>query len=84
VRPDNVQTTGLCWSPDSAMIATVGMDHDLKLWDTASGKELAAVNGNHMTIQTVRFSPDGRWLATAAWNDQDIRLWPLVKPAQAN
>jgi WD40 repeat protein len=84
VRPDQVQTTSLAWSPDGKLIATGGMDQVLKIYDATSGKELAALKDHKSAIQVVRFSPDGRWIATGAQNDADIRLWPLVTPAAKN
>jgi WD40 repeat protein len=79
VRSDAVQTTSLCWSPDGKIIATGGMDSVIKFWDAATGKQLGAAAGHTKPIQVVRFSPDGRWLASGAQNDPTIRLWPVVK-----
>jgi WD40 repeat protein len=51
----------LCFSPDGRRIASAGNKSDLKVWDTATGRELYdAGSGNHSPA----FSPDGKWLVT--------------------
>jgi len=60
----------LSFSPDGRRIASAGNKADLKVWDTATGRELyEADSGNHSPA----FSPDGKWLVTggAAGDDYD-------------
>jgi WD40 repeat protein len=54
-----------------------------RLWDAATGKELAILKGHTDHIQSVTFSPDGRWILTASW-DKTARLWETAtgKPLQ--
>ncbi len=61
------------FSPDGRAIVTAD-DRDLRLWDTASGRELARMRGHTEPVFAARFSPDGTRLATAS-ADGTIRMW---------
>jgi WD40 repeat protein len=67
----------LALSPDGKILASTNPDRSLRLWDTATGKELAELKGHTDTIWTVAFSPDGKLLASAG-DDGTIRLWDPV------
>jgi WD40 repeat protein len=61
------------FSPDSTCLATAGTDHVVRMWDTASGQEMAVMpHDNKVTM--VIFSPDGARLATAS-ADHVVRMW---------
>ncbi len=47
---------------------------ELKIWDVASGKEIATAFGHADAIYAAAFSPDGKWIATASY-DKLIKIW---------
>jgi WD40 repeat protein/serine/threonine protein kinase len=55
----------------SAMSPVVG---DLKVWDSATGKEIRTLLGHSGPISGVAFSADGKSLASTSW-DRTVRVW---------
>src|SRR5262249_37140682 len=64
----------VAFSPDSKHAATSSMDKTVKVWEVATGKELATLRGHTNWIIQSSFSPDGGTLATAGM-DGTVRLW---------
>jgi dipeptidyl aminopeptidase/acylaminoacyl peptidase len=50
------------------------MDDTVRVWDVATGKQLALLQGHTGPVWSVAFSPDGARLATAS-NDGTARVW---------
>ena len=62
-------------SPDGQRVA-VGMItvDEAAVFDVATGDELFRLPRHHYSVQSVAWSPDGRWIATAA-GDSAVRVW---------
>ena len=46
----------------------------MKIWDSATGEELFALEGHAGVVRDVAFSPDGQRLASGSI-DQTVRIW---------
>ena len=62
------------FSRDGTKVLTVSQDSPARLWDAASGKELAVFRGHEFTPSVIAFSSDGRTVATGS-TDNTARLW---------
>jgi WD40 repeat protein len=66
--------------PDGSCLATA-RDGTARLWDAASGKQLAVLQGHTDFVRSIAFSPDGSRLATAS-DDRTARLWDAADRKQ--
>jgi WD40 repeat protein len=71
------------YSPDGAKLATAGDAGVTKLWDVATGRELATIRqpdtnqtmrADEKRVSRLAFSRDGKLLATGTWR---VRLWEV-------
>lgn len=65
---------GVAVSVDGKLIASCGLDHTVRLWDTETGKLRVTLNAHTKAAHAVAFSPDGEYLASAS-DDETVRLW---------
>jgi WD40 repeat protein len=68
--------TAIAFSPDSRHLFTAGYDATVRMWDLATGREVARFAGAQGTVWTVDVSPDGTRLA-AGGEDRTIRIWRI-------
>jgi WD40 repeat protein len=66
------------FAPSGRLLATADHDGTVKLWDVATGRQLASLEGHADGLSGVAFSPDGRTLA-AIGHDDDVRLWDVTE-----
>lgn len=64
----------VAYSPDGRRLAAADDDGNVKLWDTATGKELSVLSAHYAAVLSLAWSPDGRKLATAS-SDTTVKLW---------
>ncbi|MBV9582425.1 MAG: WD40 repeat domain-containing protein, partial [Chloroflexi bacterium] len=81
LRPQAVSTsTGpaafndASFSRDGNLIVTAGNDNVARVWDAASGAQLAELRGHTGVVRTARFSNDGKHILTAS-DDWTARVW---------
>ena len=70
-------TNSIAFSPNGAILATVGNDGMSRLWSTATGELLTTLDGQSTSLRSLAFTPDGRTLAATAMGDNDVRLWDV-------
>jgi WD40 repeat protein len=59
------------------MLDRIDIHGKIVLWDLADGRWLRTLTGHKNTVNTMVFSPDGRWLASGS-ADLTIRLWDVA------
>jgi WD40 repeat protein len=65
------------FSPDSRWLACGTTNYDVRFWDLGANQTRALLNGHEALVDTFRFSPDGKVLASCSW-DGEIRLWSVT------
>ncbi len=80
-RIDDDQTWSVAFAPDGRILASAAESGVLRLWDVASGREIAKLRGHHDRIWSLTFSPDGRIVASAG-ADGTVRLWDVSSKSE--
>jgi hypothetical protein len=69
--------SGVVFSPDGALVATVGRDGTARVWDVAAGAMVRVLTASQGPLYGVAFSPDGTLVATAG-ADGTARVWDVA------
>jgi WD40 repeat protein len=73
----------LACAPDNAFVLSGGGDGTLKLWHTATLKEIRAITGDVGAVESLAIAPTGKWAATSAIrlsaSDMGVQLWDIEK-----
>jgi WD40 repeat protein len=71
------------WSPVGKLLATAGAEHNVKVWDAATGAEVRTLRGHGAPVALVWWSADGRRLISASsGNPSRIKVWDPTTGAE--
>jgi WD40 repeat protein len=71
----------LALSPDNKLLATGAADNTIKLWDRATGAEVATLTGHANPIVSLVFTPDSKMLVSSGY-EAALRLWEVSPPRE--
>jgi WD40 repeat protein/beta-lactamase regulating signal transducer with metallopeptidase domain len=69
--------TAVAMTPDGGQVLSAGSDGTLRIWQAATGKEIASWDAGMGQINAVALSPDGKRAVTAG-DDGTARLWDVA------
>jgi WD40 repeat protein/energy-coupling factor transporter ATP-binding protein EcfA2 len=69
------------FSPGSGTYLAAVMGDGVKVWEVATGKELAVLRGHSTEVMGLAFSTDGRRLATLDYSGE-VRIWDVITGRQ--
>jgi WD40 repeat protein len=78
--PGYVSVRGLAFNADGRLLASIGVDGSVKVWDLDTSQQLHTLSLPDHPDRVAAFSPDGRILAIAG-ADGRITLWHLATNA---
>ena len=61
---------------DGRRLLSGGADNTVRLWEVATGREVARAEGHTAPVKSVGFAPDGRTVVSGGL-DRTVRLWQL-------
>jgi WD40 repeat protein len=83
LRGHTQSVTKAYFSPNAQKVLTVSFDDTARLWDVATGKQLAVIGGKHFSLVfsapadfiLAEFSPDGQRIALASPETNEVYLY---------
>jgi WD40 repeat protein/tRNA A-37 threonylcarbamoyl transferase component Bud32 len=70
--------TAVAFQPGGRLVAAGDMNYHVRLWDTATGREVGLLQPHNYAVSTVAFTPDGATLASADSNAGVVRFWDVA------
>jgi WD40 repeat protein len=78
------RATGIAYSPVADVLATCGMDGEIRFWDAVTYQPLGEeLRGHVRGVRCLAFSPDGTRLVTGG-NDATVRVWDVASRRQVD
>jgi WD40 repeat protein len=71
------------FSPDGELLAAADVNSNIRLWEVATGKELAPLRGHHGRVLSLAFTEDGRRLLSGS-EDTTALIWDVSKIAKGH
>ncbi|WP_294537695.1 PH domain-containing protein [uncultured Rhodoblastus sp.] len=70
------QVLSLDFSPDGRWLAAGAYEHDLKIWNTATGQAVHNFSGHTSYVKAVKYSVDGKFLISGS-EDATVKIWDV-------
>src|ERR1700743_2636908 len=64
----------VAFSANSQLLASGSSDRTIKIWDTATGREIQTLEGHDDSVCSVAFSQDSKILASGS-SDGGVKIW---------
>lgn len=74
---DSTRVNSISVSPKGDIVASVGYDPCIKLWDITTGQQITTLLGLNSEVKQILFSPDGTKLASSGV-DKTVTIWDVA------